>query len=102
MAFEFMTPQELAAELGARLRHLRIRKMLDQKELAARAGISPRTLIVLEQGKGSTVETLLRVLKALDSLAGLDALAPTPTISPIAMMKAGRLPQRVVKKRARE
>lgn len=101
MAFEFMTPQELAAELGSRLRNLRIRQLLDQRELAARAGISTRTLITLEQGRGSTVETLLRVLKALDSLAGLDALAPRPTISPISMMKAGRLPQRVVKKRAK-
>ena len=102
MSFEFMTPQELAAELGSRLRALRIRKMLDQKELAARSGISTRTLIMLEQGRGSTVETLLRVLKALDSLAGLEALAPRPAISPIAMMKMGRMPQRVVKKRARE
>jgi len=99
MAFEFMTPQELAAELGSRLRNLRIRKMLDQKELAARAGISTRTLIMLEQGRGSTVETFLRVLKALDSLAGIDALAPRPTISPIAMMRVGKLPQRVIKKR---
>lgn len=99
MAFEFMTPQELAAELGSRLRTIRIRKILDQKELAARAGISARTLIMLEQGRGSTVETLLRVLKALDSLAGLDALAPRPTLSPIAMLKSGRLPQRVMKKR---
>jgi transcriptional regulator with XRE-family HTH domain len=99
MAFEFMTPQELAAELGSRLRNIRIRKMLDQKELAARAGISTRTLIMLEQGRGSTVETFLRVLKALDSLAGIDALAPRPTISPIAMMRVGKLPQRVIKKR---
>jgi len=99
MAFEFMTPQELAAELGSRLRNIRIRKMLDQKELAARAGIATRTLIMLEQGRGSTVETFLRVLKALDSLAGIDALAPRPTISPIAMMRVGKLPQRVIKKR---
>jgi DNA-binding XRE family transcriptional regulator len=50
MAFEFMTPQELAAELGSRLRTLRIRKMLEQKELAARAGIATRTLIMLALG----------------------------------------------------
>jgi hypothetical protein len=54
---------------------------------------------MLEQGRGSTVETFLRVLKALDSLAGIDALAPRPTISPIAMMRVGKLPQRVIKKR---
>ena len=102
MAFEFMTPPELAVELGSRLRQLRIRKLLDQKEVAARAGISARTLIMLEQGRGSTVETLLRVLKSLDALDGLDALAPRPTISPIAMMKARRPPQRIVKKRSKE
>lgn len=87
MDYQFLTPEELAQELGSRLRSLRIQRGFEQSELADRAGVAIRTLRALEHGKGSTTETLLRVLKALEALHGLEALAPTPTISPLALLK---------------
>jgi len=86
MAFEFMTISELAIELGSRLRDRRIALGFDQEELAARAGVTDRTIRDLEGGKGSTVHTFLRVLKALDLLDGLSALAPRPSVDPMALM----------------
>ena len=53
----------------------------------------------LEAGRGSTVETLLRVLKALEGLAGLDALAPP--VSPLALLDQGGEQQRVSRPRKR-
>ena len=94
---QYLTPDELAQELGSRLRALRMGRNLDQVELAARAGVAVRTLRALELGQGSTTETLLRVLKALDALDGLEALAPTPTISPLALLNAPKGRQRVRK-----
>ena len=94
-----MTPEELARELGARLRSLRIRKGLEQVDLAARAGVAVRTLRALERGSGSSTGTLLRVLKALDALDGLDALAPVPGVSPLALLKSRKVPLRVRKPR---
>ena len=99
MNLDFLTPQELARELGSRLRTLRLNRRFEQGELALRAGVSERTVRALEQGHGSTVETLLRVLKALDSLAGLEALAPRPTVDPLAMLKHLTPPMRVRKRK---
>ena len=87
MAFEYMTITELAAELGTRVRDLRVRHRFSQDELAAQAGLGVRAVRDLERGKGSTVESLLKVLKALDSLEGLSYLAPRPSVDPIALLK---------------
>lgn len=95
--FEFSTPEELASELGSRLRSLRINRGFEQAELAVRAGVAIRTIRDLEQGRGSTLLTLLRVLKALDALGGLDALAPMTPISPLALLKSAAPPRRVRK-----
>ncbi len=92
-----MTPTELRALLGARMRALRLSANLDQQETALRAGISVRALRNLEAGTGSSVDTLLRVLKALDALAGLAALAPEPTVNPLALLRR-QAPQRRVRR----
>ena len=87
MAFEYMTIVELAGELGTRIRDLRVRHRFNQEELAAHAGLGVRAVRDLERGKGSTVESLLKVLKALDSLEGLDYLAPKPSVDPMALLR---------------
>ena len=97
MAFEFNTITELATELGTRLRDIRVRRRFSQDELAARAGLSIRTVRDLERGKGSTVESLLRVLKALESLDGLALLAPRPSVDPMALLRQ-RAPRTRVRK----
>lgn len=95
-----MTPAELRAILGGRIRRLRIGRDLDQVTTAERAGVSEKALRNLETGRGSSVETLVRVLKALDALAGLDTLVPEPTVDPIALLRHRREPQRVRRVRA--
>ena len=100
MTLAFLTPEELARELGERLRAIRIGRGFEQAELAARAGVSRKTVGNLEQGLGSSVETLLRVLKALGSLEGIDALAPRPSINPLALLRRTAPPRRVRKRKA--
>jgi transcriptional regulator with XRE-family HTH domain len=91
----FKTPQELQSVLGARLRKLRLSRNIDQRATADKAGISEKALRNLESGHGSTVETLLRTLKALDSLEGIEMLAPEPSVDPLALLRASKPPQRV-------
>jgi transcriptional regulator with XRE-family HTH domain len=81
--------------LGHRLRQLRLARNLDQRTVADKAGISLRALSKLENGKGSTLETFLRTLRALDYVKGIDMIAPEPTVSPLALLKNPRPPQRV-------
>ena len=91
----FKTPDELQTALGERLKRLRLNRNLDQRATAEKAGISERALRNLESGHGSTVETLLRVLKALDYLQGIDMLAPESSVNPLALLRQSKAPQRV-------
>jgi hypothetical protein len=55
--------------------------------MAERAGIGARTVRYLEAGRQTTVETLIRVLRALDKLDALDAFLPEPGLSPLQLAK---------------
>lgn len=94
----FMSPDELQAALGKQLQELRIAKNLDQITTAEKAGISEKTLRNLEAGRGSSIETLVRVLKALDSLDGLRLLAPKPSVSPLALLRHSETARRRVRR----
>jgi transcriptional regulator with XRE-family HTH domain len=91
----FNTPKELQTVLGERLRRLRLNRNLDQRTTAEKAGISEKSLRNLEGGHGSTVETLLRVLKALDHLQGIEMLAPEISVNPLDLLRPSKAPQRV-------
>jgi transcriptional regulator with XRE-family HTH domain len=98
----FMPPDELQAVFGKQLQELRISKNLDQITTAEKAGISERALRNLEAGRGSSVETLLRVLKALDSLDGLNLLVPKASVSPLALLRHSGTVRRRVRRSAME
>ena len=91
----FNTPSELQVALGQRVRRLRLSRNIDQRTTAEKAGVSEKALRNLEAGRGSTVGTLLRTLKALDYLQGIEMLAPEVTIDPIALLHRLKPPQRV-------
>ena len=95
------TPDELQSHLGEQIRRLRLRRDLDQLTLAERAGVSEKALRNLENGRGSTVATLLQVVRALDALDWLDTLAPATSISPMAMLQRRPEPQRVSRPRGK-
>ncbi len=80
------SPEEIAADLGERLRAQRLSQAFTQATVADKAGVSLRALRDLEAGRGSNVLTLVRVLKALGIEQGLEAIAPRPTISPMQML----------------
>ena len=91
----FKTLTELQGILGNQLQSLRIDKNLDQRTTAEKAGISEKALRNLEGGRGSSVATLLRVLKALDSLDGIELLAPKPSVNPLALLRSVKVRRRV-------
>ena len=97
----FSTPNELQQLLGERMKRLRLNRNLDQITTAEKAGVSEKALRNLEAGRGSTVETLLRVLKALDYLQGLDLLVPEATINPLLLLRQSKTPQRARRPRNR-
>jgi putative transcriptional regulator len=83
-------------ELGSRVRRQRVAQGLKQQELAARAAVSKHVLSSLENGRSVTVESLIRVLRALGYGEALIDVLPAPVPSPIELQKlAGRERQRV-------
>ena len=97
------TVEEMLQGVGSSIRALRVNSPLSQEETAAKAGISLRTLGNLENEGRSTVETLLRVLRALGVPEPLGALVPETRVSPMALLRsAGAVPQRVRKRRTEQ
>ena len=95
------TVEEWEFELGEQMRALRLRSNLDQISLAERAGIGLAALKNLESGKGATLKTLIKTLRALDRANWLASLAPAVSISPLQMLKTKTARQRVTRKRAK-
>lgn len=89
-----LTPQEMEAELGTKLKALRLSKNLEQKLLAERAGVSVRALRNLEAGQGSTLKTLVCVLRALGRQDWLNTIAPVATINPLTLTRDAQPRQR--------
>ena len=88
------TVDEIEAELGERLKTLRIHRNLDQKTIAARAGISVRTLRNLESGSGSSLHTLIQVVRVLGRESWFETIAPVPSINPLMLTRIATPRQR--------
>lgn len=77
------TTEEILAEIGQRLRRFRLQQNRTLGDVASEAGISYRTGQRAEAGNNPTVETLIRLLRALGRLDALDAFLPPTLVSPI-------------------
>ena len=90
---------ELLVALGAQLRASRLRENVDQQELASRAGVALNAVKNLELGKGATVTSLVKVVRALGRTDWLSMLAPPVSISPLRALDKRPVPQRASKHR---
>lgn len=87
--------------IGEQVRRARLLDDLDQVGLAAAANVSLSSLRGLEAGRGSTLRTLISVLRALNRTEWLTELEPEPELSPIALARARdglREPQRATRR----
>jgi transcriptional regulator with XRE-family HTH domain len=54
-----------------------------EAELSDKAGLNPNTILNAECGANPRLETIVRMLRALNRLAALDAFLPPPDLSPL-------------------
>jgi transcriptional regulator with XRE-family HTH domain len=95
MAMSDMSDSAILKELGARVQQERLNLDVTQAEVARKAGISRGALRLLEAGRGSTLASLIRVLRALDRLSAFDSFLPAPGPSPVQLARLkGRPRQR--------
>lgn len=95
------TPSELEVQVGESLKKLRLSRNIDQQTLADRAGISTRSLRSLENGGGSSLKSLVSVLRALDRDDWLTTIAPIATVNPMTMVRSAAPRQRARKRAAK-
>lgn len=86
MDFYTLSDNGILQELGQRLRVLRLRKNISQKELATATQLSLNTIKSLESGQGK-LASLIAVLRELGALDQLDNLIPDLAISPLQLAK---------------
>lgn len=85
-----LSEEAVFAELGERLRRHRKHRKLSQAQLARDSGLGVATLRRIEDGKDSQLGSWLKILRALDLVASIDALLPETIRSPMAEARADR------------
>ncbi len=86
MDYYSMTDKGIGAEIGSRVRSLRLRRNLTQQQVGDRAALSLNAIKSLESGKGKLL-TLIAVLRELGALDTLDSFIPEPSISPLQLAR---------------
>ena len=94
-----LSDKAIAAELGRRLKILRLRKNKTQQVLSESTLLSLNTIKNLEAGKGKLLN-LISVLRELDALEQLNQFIPEISVSPLQLAKMqGKERQRASGKR---
>jgi transcriptional regulator with XRE-family HTH domain len=97
MNAQFTNPQ-IEQELGKRLKARRLDLNLSQAQAAEGSGLSRRTITTIENGKGSTLATLIALLRTLQALDTLEGFLPDPGPSPLLLAKLQEEPRKYASK----
>ena len=82
--FSIASSEAIESALGQQLDAIRLSRNLTQAELAEQAGISRSTFTRLVQdGKGISLDSFIRILQALQLHDHLQALLPDPGLRPL-------------------
>ncbi|HTU78887.1 MAG TPA: helix-turn-helix transcriptional regulator [Solirubrobacteraceae bacterium] len=87
---EVLTDDAVLAELGRRIERHRLQRNWTQEQLAFKAQIGRATVQRLERGTSVQGLSLIKVLRALDLLEGLQAAIPAAIELPIAELERER------------
>jgi transcriptional regulator with XRE-family HTH domain len=92
------TDAAVLAELGRRLMRHRLERNWTQAELAVEAGVGQATVQRAERGQSVQMTSMVKLLRTLELLGGLDAAVPESIDLPIAQLERQ---QRKLRRRAR-
>jgi transcriptional regulator with XRE-family HTH domain len=94
---EITTDAAVLDELGRRLERHRLERNLTQAELAAEAGVGQATVQRAERGRSVQMTSMIKLLRTLGLLGGLDLAVPESIALPIAQLERE---QRKLRRRA--
>jgi transcriptional regulator with XRE-family HTH domain len=93
-----MTDAAALAEIGSRLERHRLGRNWTQARLASEAGLGQATVQRAERGESVQMTSMIKLLRTLELLGGLDLAIPESIQLPIAQLERE---QRRTRKRAR-
>jgi transcriptional regulator with XRE-family HTH domain len=70
----FLTEPEILKEIGERIKKIRLQHNLTQKEMSEDVGLSVSTISLIEQGKSTTTESLIRILMRLNRINDFESV----------------------------
>lgn len=80
---EFHTDEQILQELGTRLKTERIRQKMTQETFAKNCGVAKSTVERFEKGESVQLANLLKMLRTLHQLSGIELLLPVTEPSPM-------------------
>lgn len=80
---EFHTDEQILQELGTRLKTERIRQKMTQETFAKNCGVAKSTVERFEKGESVQLANLLKMLRTLHQLSGIELLLPVSEPSPM-------------------
>jgi len=96
---EYDSNISIVSELGSRLKKYRIALSKTQDDLCNLSGVSIATIKGFENGKGCSLDTFIKLLKALDLCSNLNDVIPVIEMSPNDYAVLGKERQRFYKKK---
>lgn len=85
---EFHTDEQILQELGNRLKTERIRQKMTQETFAKNCGVAKSTVERFEKGESVQLANLLKMLRTLHQLSGIELLLPVTEPSPMEYLYA--------------
>ena len=85
---EFHTDEQILQELGTRLKTERIRQKMTQKKKKKNCGVAKSTVERFEKGESVQLANLLKMLRTLHQLSGIELLLPVSEPSPMEYLYA--------------
>lgn len=97
---KILTDDAILAEIGERVARRRLDLQLTQAEVAEQAGVAKRTVERMEAGASAQMASVVRILRILDLLPGLDRMIPAAGPRPMDLLKQkGKVRRRASRRR---
>ncbi len=87
--------------IGTRIKQYRVNSGLSQKDLEYKSGVSMRSISRLEQGASVQLESLIKILLALNLEQNLEMLIPDQTKRPSFYLNKNTEPRKRVSKKTK-
>ena len=84
---KLLADDAILAEIGERVARRRLDLQLTQAEMAEQAGVAKRTVERIEAGASAQMSSIIRILRVLDLLPGLDRMISEVGPRPMDLLK---------------